>query len=484
MAITTSIPSTFLTPGAPVEFDTTTGSRGLVAITRRVALIGVKLSTGTAVTAVPYQIFTEGAADAYFGQGSELALMCRAALKAARKAGQSPEIWAVGMAESAGVKTTKTFTVTGPATASGEVVIRIAGRTIHCPVVNGDSANTVAASINTAIGAYAATGDLPGTAGVSSAVVTFTVAQKGINGEDLVVSVVSVPTGVAVTSAAGVTGTLASDIQASLDVLVDKHYHAIAIANHVSGDITELLSHTAARSNPGVKKWTFGFLAVTSTLSTATTLATAANSEYVCITVMEACPNMPGEIAAQMAVTRMAQEDPSRTLSGTELDLYACPAASVFTAGSGGEVESALAGGVTPLSVTDNGRVYMVRLITTRTTVNSAPYTLLRDFGSPNTLVYMGIQADATVTLFMAEEENKKPDLQTMARMRSALIAMARVAEKKKYIQNVEAHKAEFIVEQDANVPTRVNYSIPVSVVPGLEQAPGKLVLFVESAAA
>lgn len=487
MTIQTSTPASLLTPGSWVEFDTTTGSRGLVPITRRAALIGVRTTgVGTAVNGVPYQIFTEAAADAYFGVGSELAIMCRAAMKAARKAGTSPEIWAVSIAEAAGVKGTRTFTVTGPATASGDVVFRIMGRTLRAPVVNGDSANTVAASIKSTIDAMAATGDLQGVGSVATNVATFTLTNIGVNGVDLFVEVVSVPSGVGVTAAVGVTGTGAAVIQPALDALVDKHYHAIVIANHTSTDVTSIAGYTTSRSAPGVKKWSFGFIPVTSTLSAATTLATAANSEYCVIPCFEASPVMPGELAAMTAVMRLAVDDPSLTFSGTEMpaDLYACPAASVFTPGAGGEVESALAGGVTPFSVTDNGRVYCVRLITTRTTVNSAPYTLLRDFGVPYTLVYVGVQHDILAASFFADPANKKMDASMMRRWRSALLNMLRGIEALTYIQNVELHKAEVIVEPHPTVPTRVVDSIPVSVVPGAEQSVGKLVLFLENAAA
>jgi phage tail sheath gpL-like len=487
MPVTTTTPASVLTPGSWIEFDTTTGSRGLVALPRRVALIGVRTTAvGTATNAVPYQIFTEAAADAYFGVGSELAIMCRAALKAARKAGTSPEIWAIAIAEASGVKGTRTFTTTGPATASGDVVFRIMGRTLRAPVINGDSANTVAASIKSTIDAMAATGDLQGVGSVATNVATFTLTNIGINGVDLFAEVVSVPAGVGVTAAVGVAGTGAAVTTPATDALVDKQYHVIAVANHTTVDITSLLTYTAARSAAGVKKWSFVVVPVTGTIATATTLATAANSEYFVIPCFEASPVMPGELAAMTAVMRLAQEDPSLTFSGTQMppELYACPAASVFTPGAGGEVESALAGGVTPFSVTDAGLVYCVRLITSKTTVNSAPYVLMRDFGVPYTLTWLGVQADATVAIFMSDPKNKKMTLQVMKRLRSALLDMLRSAEALTYVQNVELHKAEIIVEAHPTVPTRLVYALPVSVVPGMEQAVGKLTLFLEAAIA
>lgn len=485
MGIVTSIPTSFSTPGGTVELNTTDGARGLVSLVRRVSLIGVRATgVGTAVNGVPYQIFVEGDGDARFGKGSELAIMCRAALKAGRKAGRTPEIWATSIAAPAGVATTKTFTVTGTATAAGNVIIRIAGRYITAPVASGDVQNTIAASIKSAIDTVAATGDLPGTAGVATNVVTFTLAQIGINGEDLKVSVEFVPSGVTVVAAAGATGTGAAVIQPALDALNDKQYSGVAIANHTTTDVTSLLAYVAARGAAGVKKWSYCFVATNGTLSSGTTLATAANSPYIVVNAFEDCPNLPSEIAAHVAVMRIGIEDPSLSVSGTELDLYAPPGPSVFTPGTGGEVESALNGGVTPLSVTATGAAYVVRLITTMTTVNSAPYKLQRDFGVPYTLTYMGEQADILVILFMADPANKKMTIATQKRLRSRLLGMLRAAEELTYIQNVELRKDQVQVGPDALVPTRLNYDLPVSVVPGLEQAAGVLRLFVENAAA
>jgi phage tail sheath gpL-like len=485
MPITTSIPSTFRTPGSTVEFDITSGARGLVALTRRVALIGVRATgVGTATNAVPYQIFVEGDGDARFGKGSELALMCRAALRAARKANKSPEIWAISIAEPAGVKSAKTFTVTGPATAAGDVIIRIAGRWISAPVANADTANTVAASIKTAIDKIAATGDLPGVASVATNVVTFTLTQQGVNGEDLKVSVESAPTGIAVAAASSATGTGAAVIQPALDALNDKQYNGVVTANHTTTDITSLKAYALARGAAGVKQWSFWFMAANGTLTASTTLATTADTEYGVEITCEDCPNLPGEIATHVAVTRFGVEDPSLRVSGTKLDLYAPPGPSVFTPGVGGEVESALAAGATPLSANANGEVYIVRLVTTKTTHNSAPYDLMRDFGVPYTLTWMGEQADATVRVFMSDVRNAKMTVATQQRLRSVLLDLLRQAEALRYIQNVEQHKGELQVGPDAVVNTRVNYDLPISVVPGMEQAAGVLRLFVEAAAA
>ena len=92
MTIATSVPSTVRRPGTFQQLDVTSSARGLVPIQRRVALLGAKIAAGTAVVSVPIQIFSEGQADALFGAGSELALMCRGSIRAGGLYGSSPEI--------------------------------------------------------------------------------------------------------------------------------------------------------------------------------------------------------------------------------------------------------------------------------------------------------------------------------------------------------------------------------------------------------
>lgn len=482
MSIDTGIPTSLRTPGSYINFDLTSAMRGLVALTRRVALIGMKSSAGSQAVATPVQVFSDDQADTLFGKGSELALMIRRAFRAGRKAGNLPEIYGVAVAAPSGASQTKTFTMTGPATASGTLRIRVAGRVISIGVNSGDTATVVASAIDSALDAL--NYDLPVTSGSAAGVVTVTFVTTGVNGADLVVSVDSdsVPAGLTCVAATATAGTGAYDITASLDTLVDKHYHAIVIANHASTDITDLAAHTTARSASGVKKWTYGFIAENASLAASTTLASSANSEYAVIVSAEAYPNMTGEIAAAVAVTRMAQEDPTLSISGVELDLDACPAVSVYTPGAGGEVESALSGGTTPLSVNAQGRVYVVRLFTSKTTVSSVAFDKVRDFGVMYGLTRLSEELDALIEIFRANPENKKATADMRKRLRSVLLEKLRFLEAKPYqwVQNVEAHKDELQVEGDPSVPQRTNVDLPASIVPGAEQTAMKVRLFVE----
>src|SRR5688500_4291834 len=142
--LTSNVPSDKRRPGTFHTFDDTSGARGLIPVTRSIALVGLKTSAGTYAVSTPVQVFNESEADTYFGVGSQLALMVRQAYAAMRKqegqGGSSCQVWACAVTAPAGVAATRTFTVTGPATANGDVEFRIAGRPIRAAVKSGDSA--------------------------------------------------------------------------------------------------------------------------------------------------------------------------------------------------------------------------------------------------------------------------------------------------------------------------------------------------------
>lgn len=474
MAIKTSIPANLRKPGTFQEFDVTSGARGLIPILRLIALVGARTTAvGTGTNGVPTQMFSEKDGEDAYGRGSELSLMVRAAFKAGRKAGNMPQVWAVSLAEPSGAKATYTLTVTGPATAAGDVVFKISGRTLRAGVASGDSATTIASTIVNAVKAMYS--DLPVTAASSSGVATLTCLTQGVNGNDIKVSVVSVPAGVTCTAAAGVAGTGSYDITASLDTLQDKTYKAIAIANHLAADVADLKSHIADVGLPSVKRWTFGYLAETGTLSTATTLATGANAKEVVITTAEDFADLPGEIAAQMATTVEAEEDVGRSFDGVELDLYGPPIASIP---NNTEIETALAAGATPLVMNDTqDQAVIVRCVTTLTTISSVPFENLLDVSNVRVLFEVATQVDFAWRLAFHRE---KANTRTAKRVRTVTLNTLRLCEDKEWLQNVDAHIAELIVEKDSVVKTRFNVSIPNSVVPNLHQIAGVNVLFVE----
>ena len=477
MSIKTSIPSNTRKPGRYFEFDVTSAARGLAPIDRRVALIGARLTAGTVAAGIPTEVSTETDADTYWGKGSELALMCRAAMKAgkklARKGKKPPALWALALADPAGVKADFTFTVTGPATAAGDVVFRIAGRTLRAGVANAASATVIAAAMKTAVDQMLA--DLPVTGAAAIGVLTVTANNVGVNGNDIDCSVMSAPAGVTVVAAAGVAGTGSYDTTASLDILVDKQYHAVAIANHLSADVSDLKAHNAMVNAPGFKAFTIAYLAEIGSATTANALAVGANQMDVVLVSAEDCPNLTGEIAAQVAVTVEGHDDPAANLDGTELDLYPPPAASVPTAT---EIETAIAAGALVLGVNDSqDQMTIVRAVTTKTAISSVPFYNVLDLSNPRSLFYVATQVDIAFAIaFAAAKQNAR----TRQAAEDVVYRVLKSCEELEIVHHVDDHKGEIAAETDPVVPTRINVAIPASVIANLHQLASVVTLFVE----
>lgn len=477
MAILTSVPSSKRRPGTYLEHNILSAGRGLVPIAYRVVLIGAKTSAGTQTNGVPVQVFSESEGDAYFGKGSELALMVRAAFKAGKKYGNTPEIWACSLADpGGGVKAAYTFTITGAATQAGDIEFSINGVVMRAGVAVGDSVTTMALAVKAASDAKLA--EIYTTSSCSLGVATFTCNNAGVNGQDLKILVKKTPPGVSAVVANSVPGTGAYDITATLDTLIDRHYHGIAIANHTATDVTDFAAHIDSMGQPGTKRWVQPFLATNGTLASATALATGANKKETQVVCGEDVPELPGQIAATMVTTFFAEADPALAFDDVEVPLSLPPAASNPT---DSEIEAALAAGVTLLAANPQGTAMkIVKMVTTLTTVNSAPFEACMDSTVVKTLIYTAIQVDAAWAVWSQDPKNKKKTAGAKERLRSVTLRVLRDEEKLEYLQKVDDHLGELVVEDDLLVATRLNVAIPASVVSPLHQKVGVINLFVE----
>ena len=112
MALTSVIPNSYKVPGTFLLVSLAVGPRSAGDAARKVLLFGNKTASGTATVAKTVAVFSEDDAKTLFGRGSELHLMCRAALLA----NPSVTLFAIPIAESAGASATGTLVYTGPAT--------------------------------------------------------------------------------------------------------------------------------------------------------------------------------------------------------------------------------------------------------------------------------------------------------------------------------------------------------------------------------
>jgi phage tail sheath gpL-like len=476
MPVNTGVLTSLRRPQTFHTFSYLQGGRALVPLPQRLLLIGT-MKGGTAVAGTIYQINDAQETDALFGVGTPLALMCRMAFATGALLGQGPQLYACGVAEpGSGAAHTQTFTVTGTATASGNVVIRIAGRTLTIGVAVGDVQNTIASAINAAIGAQKI--NLPVTSSVAANVVTATHTVKGIGGQDVIYEVVSTPAGVTVTTAQGVAGSGVADETAALANASGPDYDAIALENHAAADIALALSHVTTAWSSSEKKWRWIFIGEPGTIGAATTLASAANDRAIVVVCCEQCPNLPGEIATAAAFGMLSRSRPNGNWDGMRLPLFPPYDAYDFT---NSEVETALAAGVTPLKpvvdpqtrVQTPGVVKIEKLVTTSTTQSGQPFEALRDIAVPRTGAYIARQIDAAFAARFGAAANPDGVLltdDTVQQVRDMVANILYAAQDNKILTNVDSDLKLLVVEKDSSAPGRINVDVTYTVVLGLHQ--------------
>lgn len=474
MTIETGVATSLRVPGTFFVFNEANANRGLTPLDKRIALIGIQSSAATATAETVNEIFSAADADALFGAGSELALMAKIAIQATREQGSAAALFGVGIAAPAGVAATFTLTVTGTATEAGEVVFKLAGRVIRAAVANGDANTVVSVAMKDAIDEQQ--NNLPLTAGEAAGVVTTTHVTTGVNGNDLAVEVVSTPAGISVVAAAGVAGTGVADITASLDVLADKDYDFVAIANHAAADVADFTTHLDEMFDAGTKRWRHGIMAETGTLGTAQALATAADDFRQIVVSAEGFPNLPSEVAAYVASTLGGESDPAKPWNNVELPSLALPAAADVPTNT--ELQSGISGGLFMLSVNEQqSRAKIVRAVTTQTTLASVPFFSLLDVTISTSMFFVARQCDIAIR---QNFQRAKKTARTKREIRDIVLEKLFAIEEIEIVQNVEANAGELQVEDDATNPDRVNVAIPTSIVPPLNQVAAVINLIVE----
>lgn len=479
MTIITDFPADNYLPGVGIEFDFFTGSRSSETDDRRMLIIGTMRSTGTATAEKQYQVLDEGHADTLFGIGSEVALMARAALATVRDLGLgAPEIYAIGVAEpGAGTAASGTFTITGAPTAAGEVIVRIAGRTVRAAVASGDSVTTIAQSLVAAINAMER--EIPVLASNVAGVVTVTYRHKGTNGNDVIIEnangvgllpeiaagVVSTVSGANLASGAGVI-----DITNALAAAKSRDFWEIAVSNNEAADMTDLDTHLDETWATMTDQYRFAQVVDIDSTSAATTLA-GADDERIRVASCPGARSLPCEIAAALSAMVTGRERPNYNHCGSELPLYGPDVDDNLTPT---EQNTLIKAGVTPLISTPRGKLKVVRLVSTRTTANSVANRTLMDHAIAYTLARVARQIDDEITATINArnlDDGLKKDLKSVA------MNVLRSRERAGWLQNVEAHKDEVIAETHPTNDSRVVMRLPANVVKIAAQAVAKVAL-------
>lgn len=476
MPVNTGISSAILRPMQAHNITYLRGTRALEPLAQRICLIGPKGNgIGSATSGVIVQISDPGEVDTLFGQGSLLSLMAKKAFETIAMRGQGPAVFACPLTDG-GTAQVETLTFAGTATVDDDVIVRAAGRYITVGISSGTTAANAAAALEKKLDELAEI--LPFTSGVAAAVVTCTHVSRGVDGNDTIFEVIKVPTGLTLTPAVSIAGATALSIATALDACAAQDFDAIAVSPHASAVITEINTHIAATWTATEKKPRWIFVGEAGSIATATTLASAANHEGVLVCSWEQSRSLPGEIAAACAVALCSTTRPNANYDGFKLPLYPPPIAYDYT---NTELETALNAGLTPLkSIVDpttktvvDGVGKIVRMITTRTTKSSVPFTLTRDVGVSRTAWALARQYDIAFEQKFGADANPDGvllDDDTMEQVRDMIIGINSAAQDSKWIRSYETDKQKLVVERAPDAIGRVNVDNAYTIVVGLHQ--------------
>ena len=357
--------STLRVPGVYVETNNSNANTGQVL--QNALICAQMLSSGTATPNVPVAV--SGNYNTLFGAGSMASIMCARFLKN----NVSTQLYVLPVLDNANaVVATETLTVSGPASAAGTVSLYIAGNLIQATVNTGDTANTIASSIKTAINN---TSNLPVTASVSNATVTCTTLNGGVAAGDIdyrlnyagTLSNQVTPTGVSVQFTQTQAGAVEPVWTTALSNLGSTNFDFIMFPYTDSASLAAIesfLSDASGRWSYQEQLFGHAWTAYRGNLSTLLTLGSTNNNQHLtAIGVNDTPQAMYDVVAACVAsASQSLSADPAIPLQNLAVDVLAPPIQSRF---SNVNNNSLLYAGITPLKWDISNQGYFVRAVTT-----------------------------------------------------------------------------------------------------------------------
>jgi len=459
------IPPSIRKPGDYFEFNTKLAVRTLPGNLQKVLIVGQRLASGTVDALTPVDVFDDDTAAVYFGRGSIAHLMVREAITA------NPYVQLTAIAvddDEAAVVATGKVTFTGAATSVGVASVYIAGVRVNVAVDNGDAIADIAAAVAAAVGNMP---DLPVTASAALGVVTLTAKNKGLAGNSIVISAGTTATGVTVATTAFSAGDVDPDLAPAFAAVFAAWYNIVAIPFATTEALTALRTHLESVGSPMEQRDAIGTAGIPTTLAAATTLATANNSGLISLAWHSGSTKSAGEIAAGYASVIASEEDPARPLN--TLEIAGLDVTGLTDQPSRTEQENALHNGVTPLTVSADGRVSIVRAITTYT-VNPAGVEDIALLDLTTMRIYHYVRKAMRERVALRFPREKLSD-KTPPKVRSELLDVATKCEELEILEHVEENKDALICERDLQDPNRLNAKIPADVVNGLHVFAGRI---------
>lgn len=463
-----NIPASIRKPGKYAEFNYKLAVRTLPGNLQKTVFVAQRLATGTILANTLVDVFSSDQAALYFGQGSIAHLMVLSALQTNPYLSLS----VIALDDAGGsIAATQTLTIGGAATTAGTHILYVGDQNVTVAIASGDAAAAIATAINAQI---AKQPNLPFTAAVVGAVVTFTAKNKGTLGNAIKTSAAVTAASVTAVLAAGVAGATDPTIATALATIFSANHNIIASAWNDSVNLTALRTHLDTVSGPLEQRPAVASTAHVGTLAQSTTLASTINSGRISEIIVPNAYENSYEIAASYAALIASEEDPARPLNGLPLTgILANPLANRL---GRGEQENALFNGVTPTEIGPGDKVQVIRAITTYTLdPQGVPDIALLDLTTIRTLDYTRKSVMERLSLRFPRE---KLSSRTAAKVRSEVLDVLYKLEELEILENVAANAAGVIVERDLQDPNRLNIRIPADVVNGLHVIAARIDLF------
>jgi phage tail sheath gpL-like len=467
-----SVPSNLRTPFVAVEFSSIKAQQGPSLLSYSALLIGQKLAAGAQAADSFLKISSVDQVITAAGRGSMLHRMASAWFAN----NQLTDVYLGVLADNgAGVAASGTLTVTGPATGAGTISLYLGGTRIPVAVSSGDSANSIAAAINTAINAAS---DLPVTSAVASAVVTVTFRHKGDVGNQFDMRLnyqdgEALPAGVGVAVVAMASGTTNPTLTNLIAALGDTWFHVIAMPYTDATTLTAIETELLSRWGPTRMIDGVAFTAKSDTLANMSTLGNGRNSKHVAIIDVNSSPTPSMEYAAAVAgvVAAYGNVDPARPFQTLPLANVLPPTLTAQRMLS--ERNSALFAGISTTKVV-GGIVQIDRVITTyKTTTAGSPDTSYLDVNTMLILQYLRFSFRARFASRYPRHKlaadgsriTSGQPIMTPQLGKAESISWARDMEALGLIENVDAFKANVVVERDTTDVNRLNVLLPPDII-------------------
>lgn len=454
------------TPAVLHETNLSGARAGLPAVRKLVVLVGHPTTAGGSVAVETLQPVTSDAdAATYWGSGSELHRMALAVFRQSTLL----EVYGIGMTPPVGGSAaTGKFTITGPASSAGYVRVRIVDTYVDLAIAKSDTAATICAALVAAIAAKTALPLAAAVDGTNNYECNLTAKYVGTHGNVITCKVIKCTAAGVTATAAGATlsgGTGTADPTATLAKLAGKRYHLIAVS-HVDGTgLSALKAHMESMDSPAEQKYGMGIAGWRGTYAAGVTLADGVDSRRVQMAWCKSTPSMPCELAAAFCGQRAAETDPARPLNEVVLVGIAAPDQDDWPSGT--EVENCLWNGVTPLRTDPDGKVRIVRSVTTEqddetqldhTTVEVSDYAA--------TYIVDEVRRLHPRSKLRATGESTT-NLLTPKGLKTIIYRCLKTMEAAVMVENVDANKNDIAAEVNASGSGRLDASYPCDVIQG-----------------